>query len=208
MYAFFEMTKNSCSQPTYDTHCAMFFSPRLASRRLPCVSIAAIERSSGVFSSRAIPFHATKHDGMYIVSPRTNGGDFMSHELKAAAVCVWRRPPLGNDEPSVSAMKSLVPSKSFFIGRQSDGDEKSRSMKPSCFWAHVPRIGANQWAKLTAPRLMAQSIIALAIWSFVSFLSGEPVRRACSRAEKAAGAAWRSLSSEYRFAPRNEGDSA
>jgi len=98
-------------------------------------------------------------------------------------VCVKRSPPLGKDEPSVSAMKSFVPSKSLRIGFSTDGDEKSRSMKPSCFCALTPRIGENQCAKLTAPRFTAQSIIAFAISSFTLRDSGAPVVRATSSSE-------------------------
>ena len=47
-----------------------------------------------------------KAQGMYSVLLRTNGGEDLSQVVNAAAECVTRRPPLGNEEPSVSPWKS------------------------------------------------------------------------------------------------------
>ena len=47
-----------------------------------------------------------KAQGMYSVLLRTNGGEALSQVVNAAAECVTRRPPFGNEEPSVSPWKS------------------------------------------------------------------------------------------------------
>lgn len=45
--------------------------------------------------------------GMIRERQATKGGDDLSQVVKAAAECVTRSPPLGNEDPSVSPWKSL-----------------------------------------------------------------------------------------------------
>merc|ERR1719361_877203 len=111
-----------------------------------------MDRRRGVLSSMHLPRCVTKEHGMRRVVPTMNGGEERSHVVKAAAVCVARRPPFGKEEPSVSpknkrsggkiALKGLVPSE----------EDHSKSISVSILKAPQappmaplpPRIGKNQ----------------------------------------------------------------
>ena len=74
--------------------------------------------------------------------------------MKAAAVCVARKPPFGNEDPSVSPVYNRPEGKSVLKGLFAASDDQSRSMKASHFNApsmppvapEPPRMGKNQCA--------------------------------------------------------------
>ena len=81
-----------------------------------------------------------------------NGGEPRSQAVKAAAWCVTRSPPLGNDDPSVSPQKRRPPGISALKGLRPGmpGAPQSGFRNVSCFIAAVDpaspppvRIGKN-----------------------------------------------------------------
>jgi hypothetical protein len=74
-------------------------------RRRPCLFTASFDLSRGVLSSMQAPRCVTKEQGTRSTLSRMKQGEERSQVVKAAAVCVARRPPFGKDEPSVSPKK-------------------------------------------------------------------------------------------------------
>jgi len=140
-------------------------------RRSPCLFTASVDLSNGVLSSMAAPRCVTKAHGMRKTLSDTKQGDERSHVVKAAAVCVARKPPFGKEEPSVSPTKSRSNGSTALKGFVASPEDQSKSIRVSIFRAPIappgapppPRIGKNQCAKDTAPSSRAQLKIASAM---------------------------------------------
>merc|ERR1719331_2098058 len=108
-------------------HLAFVARPMAFKSRRPWAFTASMERNNGVLSSIHFPRCVTNEHGMRSVVPTMKGGDERSHTVKAAAVCVARRPPLGKDDPSVSPWNKRSYGKTACIGLLGCLEEKSRS---------------------------------------------------------------------------------
>merc|ERR1719331_2582702 len=144
-------------------HLAFVARPMAFKSRRPWAFTASMERNNGVLSSIHLPRCVTNEHGMRRVVPTMKGGAERSHTVKAAAVCVARRPPLGKDDPSVSPWKRRSYGNVAKAGLLASFELKSKSTRVSIFKAPKapptaplpPRDGKNQCAKSVAPRALA-----------------------------------------------------
>merc|ERR1719204_2543005 len=104
----------------------MFFS-----NRRPSLFTASFERNNGVLSSMHAPRCVTKAHGIRSTLSITKQGEERSQVVKAAAVCVARKPPFGKEEPSVSPKKRRSCGNEALKGFVASAEDHSRSMRVS-----------------------------------------------------------------------------
>src|SRR4029079_8999616 len=114
------------------------------------VDRASIERSRGVFLSRASPVQLKNAVGMTSVEPlgfsMIYAGEVGSHAVYPRASNVARMPPDGNDEASGSPLISSLPENSAIAPPPSLGERNE-----SCFSAVMPVICLEEWRLGVSP---------------------------------------------------------